>query len=83
MNDYTGDRWGVSMSAFFDLCAVAYERIDLPCEWEFRPGWHGNHIEEDNMFLNWDKEISDDELLLFGNFLFKLTNLLRNTEHAY
>lgn len=81
MNDFAGDPWGISMSAMFDLCAVAYEQLDVPREWEYSVGALGNHIDADNLFFGLD--MSDNEILAIGNYLNRLTEILRKTDHAY
>ena len=87
LRDYFGCRWDVAMSAMFDICAIGYEELDhytwndVNVDWEYRVGAGGNEIKEDNMFL--DMDLTSEEIVEIGNYLNRLTEMLRETEHAY
>lgn len=89
LRDYTtnGDKWGAAMGAMFDLCELAYERMNLPVEWEFKVGAAGNLIEDDNMFLDFplseDFDTANAELLEIGNYLNRLVRILDRAGISY
>lgn len=86
-NDYIGDRWAVAMGAFFDICEIGYERISYTPEWlaGFKPGLAGNSIDDENFFVLHSAgiEMHEDDINTIGEFLYRLTEALRKTEHHY
>lgn len=83
MEDVKGDPWGVSLCAFFDLCAVAYERMDVPEEWGYSVGWGGNNLDDESWFQKLFSECTDEQLLTIGNYLFRLTSFLETAGKSY
>lgn len=83
LNDVKGDPWGVSVSCFFELCTVLYEKGDVPSEWEYRPGAGGNYIDNDGYFAPLFMECTVECLLELGNYLFRLTRAVENAGLSY
>lgn len=77
MNDVSGDPWGVCMGAFFDCAAHLYEKGDCPSEWGYNVGWGGNHVDQDSPFFELFYSCSDIELIEIGNYLLRITDILR------
>ena len=82
-SDYTGDRWGVAMGAMFDCCAMLYEIGDVPDHWGFSVGWGGNELPEDSDFFHEFQFEYDEDLIIVGEYLFRLTSILEKSEHKY
>lgn len=76
-----GDLWGTAMSLMFDLVAIDCEISNLPNDWGYHPGIFGNHIEEDNRFL--DMELTEQTAHDYGNYLNRLVKYLEYKGLSY
>ncbi len=71
------DTWGTAIDAWFECAGHMYERsIQIPAEWEYRPGLFGG-TEEDNYFFPLFTECTETELQKIGGFLFRYCEYLR------
>lgn len=77
------DPWATSMSAFFDVAGEMWNRsCSIPWEWKFSPGMGTPQIEDDYTRKEIEK-LTDDQLLAFGRFLSRLTDILERLGHSY
>lgn len=78
------DPWGESMGAFFE-CAGRMNRrgLDIPAEWNYRPGMGNDGTDKDNYFYSLFARCSDKQLLAIGNYLYRLTNILDKAGKSY
>lgn len=83
MNDLSGDPWAVAMGAWFDCAAHLYEVGDCPYEWKYRPGWHGNYIDEESVFFELFSRLNAEQLEEIGKLLWRYTALLKLNGRNY
>lgn len=77
MNDVCGDPWGTIVGAWFDCAAHLYEVGDCPPEWQYRPGWGGNVIDNESAYFEFFNGLNADQLLEIGNYLFRISEALK------
>lgn len=84
LNDYTYDKWSASMNCFFELCDHLNERPeDVPNEWEFKPSILGSELDNESYYFELFNNCTDAQLINLGNFLYRLTTILRDKGHSY
>lgn len=72
------------MNTWFECAGWMHWRgLDIPKEWEYRPGLGGDGREEDNYFYELFEICSDQELLQIGNLLFRYCQYLKFKELDY
>lgn len=77
MNDVAGDPWGVIVGAWFDCAAHLYEKGDCPPEWQYKPGWGGNHIDDESIFFELFSEMTAEQLEEVGRYLWRISEALK------
>lgn len=73
------DAWGECMGAWFECAAHLYHReIDIPTSWEYSPGIIATDARDDESYwFEIFNDTSDEMLLVIGNFLYCLSEILR------
>ena len=65
----TGDAWGETMGAFFDLAEyLFFRRGNCPAAWQYKPG-AAVDVDEENYWLELFEQADTQELVQFGNIL--------------
>jgi len=79
------DRWSEAMSLWFDICSEIYENrmVDIPHEWEFKPGAMGATPDPDSYWAGLLEDVSDEDLLRMGHLLNRYTSLLMANGKGY
>jgi len=82
--NYSSDKWGEVMSAFFQIASHLWSRdIDAPREWQYRPGILGDAPDKEESYYYIFKKCSDRQLLIIGSFLYRLSNILEKAGLSY
>lgn len=76
--DIKYDSWGETMSAWFECAGQVWKRgLPIPHEWQYSPGMGGDGTDEDNYWHEMFEAATDEQLTAIGNFLERLSNILK------
>lgn len=82
----SGDRWGDTMGALFDVAAELYFRCEgPPDEWRYRPGaaCNGDPRERDSIWFDVLEDASTEALDQFGRILWRYRGVLEAAGESY
>lgn len=78
------DPWAQAMGAFFECAGRMNKRgLDIPAEWNYRPGMGNDGTDKDNYFYSLFARCGNKQLSTIGNYLFRLTNALERAGLSY
>ena len=83
--NYHSDKWAEVMSAWFECAAHLRwrNRVDIPAEWEYRQGAALDPRDKESYYFNLFRKASDRQLLVIGNFLYRLQRVLDKAGLSY
>lgn len=80
----TGDAWGETMGAFFDLAEyLFFRRENCPAAWQYKPGAAATDVDAENYWLELFEETETDALVRFGNILERHARRVRHAGLDY
>lgn len=84
LTDVKYDPWGVVMGAWFE-CAGRMNRrgINIPPEWNYRPGAGGDGTDKDSYWYSLFARCGNKQLLAIGTYLHRLSNILEKAGKSY
>lgn len=82
--DIKYDPWGCSMEAFFECAGrMNRRRLDVPAEWEYRPGAGSNGTDKQSNWYVPFARCSNKQLSIIGNYLYRLTAIIDKAGKSY
>lgn len=82
--NYHSDKWGEVMSAWFQVAEHLWARdVDMPSEWQFRPGIMGASPDKEDSYYWIFSKCSNRQLLIIGKFLFRMESFLKRAGLSY
>ena len=83
--NYNSDKWGEVMSAWFECAAHLRwrNRVNIPNEWQYKQGAASDPRDKENYYFSLFRKASDRQLLIIGNFLYRLSLILDKKGLSY
>lgn len=82
--NYNCDKWGEVMSAWFECSAHLWMKgAAIPAEWQYTPGMTDNPTDQESYYYSIFKKCSVRQLLIIGNFLYRLERILNKAGLSY
>ena len=81
----TIDPWGTTLEALFQIAATLYDNgFEVPSAWEFRPAQiSSKQAEPDSYWFELLSDLSEENLIVLGNFANRYSDLLRQAGKDY
>ncbi len=83
--NYHSDKWAEVMGAWFECAAHLRWRnaVAIPNEWQYKQGCALDPRDKESYYFSLFRKCSDRQLLIIGNFLFRLSRFLERANLSY